>query len=767
VSVLKAATAPEKARYQRLRFDVRGDVQGVGFRPFAYRQAHRFALSGWVANTQAGVTIEVEGPPEAIDRFVAALQAGFPGPARIDDIERHAIPSRGGAGFSILASDAAGVRNATVLPDIAVCEACRAEVGDPGNRRYRYPFTNCTHCGPRYSIIVDLPYDRARTSMHGFVMCADCRREYDDPNDRRFHAEPNACPRCGPALALWDPAGQIIAAGDDALLAAIEAIRRGDIVAVKGIGGFHLMVDARSDAAVGRLRQRKHRDEKPFAVMFQSLAAVEAENLIEEGEADLLTSPARPIVLLRKQRHAVAEAVAPGNPWVGAMLPYTPFHHLLLDALGFPVVATSGNRSDEPMVTDEAEVVSRLSGIADLFLVHDRPIIRPVDDSVARIVASRPMLIRRARGYAPSPVAAPAEPGILALGGHLKTTIALTTGAGIVLGPHIGDLDTVEARQAFDRAVADLTRLHDSSPRRIACDLHPDYHSSRIAGRLGAPVVGVQHHLAHVAACMAEHRLSPPLLGVTWDGTGYGVDGTVWGGEFLRVTDGGWERVAHLRPFPLPGGEAAVREPRRSAVGLLHAVFGEAALTRAELAPVAAFSEQERRSLVAMIAQGINTPITTSAGRLFDAVAAILGLSQRTKYEGQSAAKLEWVVGNSTVGKPYRFRIVAGAGPLIVDWQPVLIAILADLAAGVPPARIAAAFHDSLALAIAEVAVRIGETTVALTGGCFQNRRLTEAAIAALKAGGLTPVWPERVPPNDGGLALGQAFWAARSKGDI
>ena len=542
---------------------------------------------------------------------------------------------------------------------------------------------------------------------------------------------------------------------------------------MKGLGGFHLMADARNEAAVRALRQRKHREEKPFAVMFASLDAIREAAEPTDIEIEVLTSRERPIVLVRKREGVLAQSVAPGNPLTGAMLPYTPLHHLLLTELGRPVVATSGNRSDEPICIDEHEALSRLKDIADLFLVHDRPIVRPVDDSVVRVIAGKPTVFRRARGLAPAVAARGVKPGILAVGGHLKTTVALSTEAGVVLGQHLGDLDTAEARDAYGRAIADIQRLHDATPRLIACDLHPDYHSTRVAEGLAAPKLAVQHHVAHVAACMAEHGLEPPVLGVSWDGTGYGTDGTVWGGEFLRITKDGWTRVAHLRPFRLPGGEAAVREPRRSALGLLHAAFGAEAFSMTDLAPVAAFTPAERKALSTMLDRGLNAPVTTSAGRLFDAVAALLGLRQTTSHEGQAAMELEWAADGGSepdaIAKhSYRFNVLADNvhSPMVLDWQPMLDALLADIRAGIAREVVAAQFHDGLALAIADIGARIGETTVVLSGGCFQNGRLTEATLTALNAAGLVPVRHERVPPNDGGLALGQAWWAGRFAGE-
>ena len=814
---------------QRLQLTVRGTVQGVGFRPFVYRTAQEFGIAGSVANTPTGVSIEAEGPLSALARFVDTIRQGPPPPARVTGVAVQALFPVGEAAFQIRPSAATGVRSANILPDLSTCAACLREVFDPGDRRYRYPFTNCTHCGPRYSVIEALPYDRARTSMRRFAMCAACRAEYENPANRRFHAEPNACPACGPKLALWDGAGRGLAEADAALIAAAAAIREGAIVAVKGLGGFHLMVDARNDAAVKRLRARKHREEKPFAVMFPSLAAIDATCDARPEERALLASPERPIVIVatrvgrspsplpgegrgegpastspplpattseampgrdpRGQTREgsagrlprvpagarLAASVSPDNPTVGAMLPYTPLHHLLMAELDFPVVATSGNHSEEPIVTDEAEVLARLGGIADFFLVHDRPIVRPVDDSVARIVAGEPLLLRRARGYAPAPAIERDLPaGILAFGGHLKATIAATQPTGAVLSQHIGDLATVEARDAYDSAIADITRLHAVVPRLAVRDLHPDYHSSRVADASGLPTVSVQHHLAHVAACMAEHGLAPPVLGVALDGTGYGPDGTVWGGEFLLVAETGWRRVGHLRPFRLPGGEAAIREPRRSALGLLYEIFGSVCLDMTDLAPIAAFTSGERDVLATMLERGVRAPITTSAGRLFDAVASLLGIRQRCSYEGQAAMRLESEASEESRSPAvaprlaYSFAITNG-DPMVVDWEPAIRTTIADLAIGTSTADFAAAFHHGLASVIAEAAARVGAARVVLSGGCFQNAFLTEATIAALNAARLMPYWHRLVPPNDGGLALGQAAWAARlvERGEI
>jgi hydrogenase maturation protein HypF len=748
---------------ERLRVVVVGTVQGVGFRPFVHRHATALGLAGWVGNSTEGVTIEIEGEPDRLDALVERIRRAPPANASVAGIEIQQMASIGDAGFTIRESEAAGARTADVVPDLATCGDCLAELYDPSNRRYRYPFINCTQCGPRYSIIRDIPYDRAQTSMRGFAMCAACRAEYDNPVDRRFHAEPNACPHCGPRLGLWDANGVVLAHDDGALQGATSALRRGRIMAVKGIGGFHLYVDARNEDAVRRLRAAKRREEKPFAVMFPTIDQVRECCQLRTEEEALLAGPQRPIVLLRRKGGSMAPSVAPGNPRLGALLPYAPLHHLLLGDLGFPVVATSGNLVDEPIVTDEAEVLARLEGIADLFLVHDRPIVCPLDDSVAQLMRGQPQLLRRARGYAPSPISVAGVPnGILAFGGHQKATVALTCGQGIALSEHIGDLDTVMAREAHARAATEIVRMRESRPRIAVCDLHPDYASTRAAESSKLPVMAVQHHVAHVAACMAENGLDPPALGIAWDGTGYGPDGAIWGGEFLMVDERGWRRVAHLRRFPLPGGAAAIREPRRAALGLLYATYGEDAFEATDLPPITSFTPTERTVLQGMLRRRVNSPTTTSAGRLFDAFAALCGLNQRAGYEGQAATALEWSAYGRSGGRAYDMPVREAEGDsLVVDWEPALSAALSDLRTGAPAGAVSEALHNGLAAAIATVAQRIGARRVVLTGGCFQNIRLTEAAVAALESVGCEPFWHRLVPPNDGGIAFGQAAWAA------
>ncbi len=758
---------------RRLRFEVRGAVQGVGFRPFVWRLAHALSLAGWVRNDITGVFIELEGEEEALREFRRALDDAPPRLARIREILETSTPVTNEQGFHIRPSEDAGARTVLVLPDVATCPACLAEVFDPKDRRHLYPFANCTDCGPRFTIVTDLPYDRPATTMAAFTLCGACRAEYEDPRDRRFHAQPIACPECGPTLEAWAPSGEVLARRHEALLVAADALRAGAVVAVKGLGGFHLMCDARSADAVASLRRRKQREEKPLALMVKDVAMARAlAKVTAECEA-LLSGPEAPIVLLPRRTDAagargVAPNVAPGRPELGLVLPATPLHHLLLRETGFPVVATSGNRSEEPIATDEREALVRLAEMADLFLVHDRPIARHVDDSVARVFAGAPRLLRRARGWAPLPVPVREElPVILGVGAHMKTAVALSAGRQVFLSQHIGDLETPEALEAFQRVIADFERLWDVSPAAVAHDLHPGYASTAFAKALSAersiPAVAVQHHHAHLAACLAENEAEGPALGVCWDGTGLGMDGAIWGGEFLLGDASGFDRVAHLREFRLPGGDAAVREPRRTAFALLFEILGENAPAREDLEPVRAFSAGERQVLWLMLERRVNAPVTTSAGRLFDAVASLLGLSQRSAFEGQAAMAVEAaaLAAPSDVGA-YPFPLVVRDGaPSILDWKPLLLALLDDRAKGSPVNVVAARFHAGLADGILAAAVRSRTRRVALTGGCFQNRLLTELSASRLKAAGFEVLLHGAVPPNDGGIGVGQVLVAA------
>jgi hydrogenase maturation protein HypF len=753
-----------------------------------YGLAGELSLAGWVCNNAQGVLLEVEGRGDRVDAFAQRLVQSPPPHALITGVVRTDLPAAGLEGFHIRASQGEGPKTALVLPDLATCSDCLREVTDPADRRYRYPFTNCTHCGPRFSIILALPYDRHHTTMRRFRMCPRCQAEYDDPLDRRFHAQPNACADCGPQLQLWDGRGRTLAERDPALREAAAALLDGAVVAVKGLGGFQLMVDASEAAAVARLRRRKRRGDKPFALMAPDLAAVHRVCRVNDDDVRLLTSSAAPIVLLPKRRDPelrVDEAVAPDSPDLGVMLPYTPLHHLLLAELDrrHPiVVATSGNLADEPICTDEREALDHLAGVADRFLVHDRPIARHVDDSVVRPMAGRGVVIRRARGYAPMPVALPVDgAGVVAVGGHLKSAVAVAQGGRIFLGQHIGDLDSPSALTTFEQVAGDLTELFGIDPGAIACDGHPDYRSTRLAeslaARRGLEPTRVQHHLAHVLGCLLDNELTAgPALGIAWDGTGYGDDGTVWGGEFLRLGGGGdWQRVAHLRPFRLPGGEVAVREPRRSALGLLFELTGDSlAEAYGELAPVRAFQASELRLLLAALRRGLNAPVTSSAGRLFDAVAGLLGLHLRSSFEGQAAMALESLVEAKSDAGAYPLPLrrsdagngrAAAQGVWILDWGPLAEAVLQDIAAGRARSLVATRFHNGLVEGMVSVAQQVGEERVCLTGGCFQNRYLTERAVDRLSQAGHRPLLHEVVPPNDGGLAVGQVAAVAWGMG--
>jgi len=807
---------------RRLRLAVRGAVQGVGFRPYVYRLADELALAGWVSNDPRGVSIEVEGSEEAVERFRRRLSEEAPPLAVIHSVDAERIePRQDEGGFVIRRSDTGGAKTAVVLPDAATCPECLAEVLDPADRRFTYPFTNCTHCGPRFTIVRALPYDRPSTTMVGFKMCPACRREYEEPLDRRFHAQPNACPVCGPRVALWDGRGAaVVPAGETraVLRAAADALLQGKVVALKGLGGFQLLVDAADPVAVATLRARKARPAKPFAVMVRDLDEARALCDVPAPAAELLASVQAPIVLLRRRAPsnrppdrpdagrslAVTEAVAPGSPWLGVMLPTTPLHHLLLREVGRPVVATSGNLSDEPIATDELDAVARLGALADLFLVHDRPIARHADDSVARILRGEPRVLRRARGYAPMPVFLPdvlssgpgtatTRPTVLAVGSHLKNTVALAVDGRVYLSQHLGDMETPRALSAFKGVIADFLDLYEATPAVIAHDLHPDYATTRAAHRLAAELeartgvvverVAVQHHHAHLAACLAENGRSGPALGVTWDGTGYGTDRTVWGGEVLLGGLASFRRFARLRPFRLPGGEAAVKEPRRSALALLFELLGPEALERVDLEPVRSFADGERRLLGRLLANGLNAPVTTSAGRLFDGIAALAGLAPadgRVSFEGQAAVALELAAERAGVeaarwAGAYEIPLRAldgadgaaetdgdgAAAAWELDWRPLLRSVLADCARGEGAERIGARFHAALAEAVVRTAQCAGEPVVALTGGCFQNRLLTEWTADALERAGFEVLLHAQVPPNDGGIAYGQVAVAS------
>jgi hydrogenase maturation protein HypF len=743
----------------RVRARVEGTVQGVGFRPYVYRLAGELGVAGHVLNDARGVVVEVEAPPEAVERFLARLPLEAPPLATVERVTSEPLEELGELGFSIRDSPPGGEPLAAITPDSATCPDCLAELFDPADRRFRYPFVNCTNCGPRFTIVRDVPYDRPNTTMAGFAMCAACRREYDDPADRRFHAQPNACPECGPRVTL------VGACTADPVAAAGQSLLAGAIVAVKGIGGYHLACRADDEQAVARLRRSKHREDKPFALMAPSVAA--ARGLVELGalEERLLTSGARPIVLApRRPDAAVAADVAPRSAELGVLLPYSPLHHLLAADTATTLVLTSGNVSDEPIAFDDEDARGRLAGIADLLLAHDRPIETRTDDSVVRVVAERPLLLRRSRGYVPGSLRLPVDPGrhLLACGAELKNTFAVAKGSTAWVGHHVGDLKNYETLRSFTAGIEHFQRLYEVEPEAVAHDLHPDYLSTRHALELPVEAIGVQHHHAHLAACLAEHGETAPAVGAIFDGTGYGADGTVWGGELLFGDLLGFERVGLLAPVRMPGGEAAIRRPWRMACAWLDAP---------PQPPLRGLADPTAWSQVAeLVRSGVASPLTTSAGRLFDAVAALCGVRSEVSYEGQAAVELEALLDPAEDGAlPLPLRDDGGA-PIVLDGRPTVRAVVEERRRGVPAAVISARFHNALAAATAEAcaraAGRCGTGTVVLSGGVFQNRRLLERTGELLRAAGLRVLVPEALPPNDGGIAYGQLAVAAARLGE-
>jgi hydrogenase maturation protein HypF len=757
---------------RRVAARVRGTVQGVGFRPFAYRLAGELDLGGFVLNDERGVGLEVEGDPERVGEFLRRLSGEAPSLASVEAVEPVEVEPLGEREFRILPSERRGAARAPVSADAATCAACLAELFDPGDRRYRYPFVNCTGCGPRFTIVRAVPYDRPATTMADFEMCAACRAEYEDPGDRRFHAQPNACPDCGPRAKLLEPGGGRIepAPQRDAVAAAAELLAGGSILAVKGIGGYHLACRAADGRAVAELRRRKRREGKPFALIAADLEA--ARRLVELSAAEerLLSGRERPIVLARRRPDAaVAASVAPRCAELGVMLPHSPLHHLLLADVGEPLVLTSGNVSEEPIAYRDREALRQLGRVADAFLCHDRPIHARAEDSVVRSLdpgtSGAPLTIRRARGYAPESVAlapAAARP-VLACGAELKSTFCLAGGSRAWVGPHVGDLRNLEALRSFREGVAHFERLFALAPELVAHDLHPDYLSTRYAlERDGVETLGVQHHHAHLAACLAEHAVAGPAVGAIYDGAGHGPDGTVWGGEILVGDVASCERAGMLLPVPLPGGDAAAREPWRMACAWLAAALGDPTpplppRLAGEVAPA------DWEAVAALARSGVAAPTTTSAGRLFDAVAALAGLRSRSGYEGQAAMELESAARLSERGA-YPLELVErpGAGAaLVLDPRETIRALLAELEAGVAVGEVSARFHNALAAATASACLAAAEAEgigdAVLSGGVFQNRLLLERTTERLRAAGLRVLLPERLPPNDGGISYGQA----------
>jgi hydrogenase maturation protein HypF len=737
----------------RTEVRIEGIVQGVGFRPFVHGLAMEFGLAGLVGNDARGVFIEVEGDPGAVERFLGGLREPPP-LAVIERISTRPLAPDGHRGFAIVGSDAGGPRAALVSFDSATCADCLRELGDPADRRHAYPFVNCTGCGPRFTIVTDVPYDRPNTTMAGFAMCPDCAAEYHDPADRRFHAQPVCCPACGPHVALLHPDGRALPG--EPVEAARTLLWQGGVLALKGLGGYHLAARAADESAVAALRSRKHREDKPFAVLVPDVRAARRLGALDPAEEALLTGARRPIVLLRRLQDApLAEAVAPGNRSIGVMLPYTPLHHLLADE---PLVLTSGNVSDEPIAYRDEDAFARLGGIADGFLTHDRPIHIRTDDSVTRVFRGRELPVRRSRGYVPAPLPLPAGgPAVLACGAELKNTFCLAAGGRAFVSHHIGDLENHETLRAYEEGIEHFGRLFGITPSLIAHDLHPEYLSTKYALGRDQPLVGVQHHHAHIASCMADNEWYDPVIGIAFDGTGYGLDGTLWGGEFLVADLTGFERAGHLLPVPLPGGAAAIREPWRMA-----AAYG----VPAEL-DVARRNAARWDAVVALGERAIASPPTSSAGRLFDAVAAVLGVRDRVNYEGQAAIELEQRADPHETGT-YPVRVDDGP-PFTVPCADLVAAVVADLRAGTGVPMIAARFHNAVAGLVVAGAARVRETTglttVALSGGVFQNVLLLERAVAGLEAEGFGVLVHHRVPPNDGGISLGQAAVASARAG--
>ena len=738
--------------------EIRGVVQGVGFRPWVHQVAARAGVTGHVRNDSSGVIVDAFGSDDALALFTSELRGAAPPAAQVRSFDASPIPFEDVPDFTIVASELAQERNISIPPDLATCDDCLADITDPANRRFQYPFTNCTNCGPRYTIVRDVPYDRAQTTMAAFEMCDDCRREYDDPRDRRFHAQPNACPVCGPALTALTPQGREIST-DEPIHFAARTVRAQMIVAVKGLGGFHLACDATSSIAVVRLRERKRRDAKPLAVMVRDLAM--AEEIAELSDADraLLMSVERPIVLVpRRAGSSVVPEVAGDNPLVGLFLPYTPLHHLLLRECERPLVMTSGNTSDEPMAIDNEEALERLGTIADLFLVHNRRIETRADDSVVRVIGGAPTILRRARGYVPRSVELQhefAEP-VLAVGAHLKNAICIGAGRRAFLGPHIGDLETFETLRSFEASVEQMKKFIGVEPRVVAHDLHPDYFSTRYAESLpDVRLVPVQHHHAHVVSAMAEHGLTGEVIGIAYDGTGYGTDGTSWGGEFLRASLTGFERIATFRPIPLPGGDQAIRNVWRIALAMLDDAFeGTPPLNAIPLfRPIDRLAVQSIRR---MIARNFNAPLARGVGRLFDVLGAICLTRPDARYEGEVAMLWNLAADPHETGR-YEVVIREGVSPWEIDPRPMIKQATLDFIGGADPATISAKFHNTLADVTIEIARAAGDLPIVLTGGCFQNKRLAESVLHGLP----NALMNHAIPPGDGGLALGQALIAA------
>ncbi|MBI5342701.1 MAG: carbamoyltransferase HypF [Deltaproteobacteria bacterium] len=777
-----------------LRLTIRGVVQGVGFRPFIYRIAVRSGLRGYVTNTPGSVTVHLEGDPEAIRRFRELFREELPPAARVARITEQRVAREGFSGFAIEKSEQSGTALSTIPPDIALCPACLRELSDPNDRRFGYPFINCTGCGPRFTIVGRLPYDRENTSMSVFPLCTRCRREYEDPGDRRFHAEPNACPDCGPSLSVATREGKPVAT-DDPVGCVSDALRSGKIVAVRGLGGFHLAADATNEEAVRKLRERKHREEKPFAVMVTDLAAARSLARLSKDDEAILSSPSAPVLLVETLGNArLAPSVAPGLANLGLFLPYTPLHRLIFDRLDLPLVMTSGNATDEPIATGNDEAIARLSGIADLFLLHNREIVQRSDDTVVRSIGGKIYPLRRARGFVPAPVllktgdvpenASKLEippnyltirnvPGVkklcvAGLGGELKSTFCILKEGFAYLSQHLGDLDQIPVREFYKETFDFFRRFLDAELSAVCRDTHPAYFTTSFAENIGAGrILSLQHHKAHLYALLAESGFSGKAVGVSFDGTGYGEDGAIWGGEFFAIDGMEMKRAAAFDYFPLQGGDAAVREPWRTAVGFLHDTFGPAEAGRIAASRFPDIGPERIGLLVDAISKKVNVVPSSSCGRLFDAASALAGICRKASYEGQAAMLLEGCIRKGRGTGTYPYTIRDGAGRLGIDWKGLIAGVVSDASAGTPAPVIARKFHDTVAEIVLEVTVRLAEGTgaghVLLSGGVFQNVYLLRKLLTGFRQRKLKTLIHREVPANDGGISLGQAYFAAQT----
>lgn len=757
----------------RYKITIKGIVQGVGFRPFIYRLAKLYQLNGWVLNSSKGVVIEVEGEKTRLDSFIEAIKKEKPPQAKIDETSVQELPFKRQTGFTIKESRNKKNEFLPISPDIATCDECVKELFNPEDRRFRYPFINCTNCGPRFTIIEDIPYDRPKTTMKKFKMCPACQKEYDDPNNRRFHAQPNACSRCGPSLQLVGGRGSGVGSVircEDLIQETIKLLKKGGIVAIKGLGGFHLACDAENESAVRTLRQRKKRLAKPFAVMMTDIDQVKHYCNIGEKEKELLLSPQRPIVLLEKLPDStISQEVAPNNNYLGVMLPYTPLHHLLLNESKMVLVMTSGNISEEPIAMENKEALKRLGVIADYFLMHNRDIYSRYDDSVLRVANNEAYVVRRARSFAPCPIYLPFKTQeILAVGPELKNTFCLTKENYAFISQHIGDMENLETLEHFEATLKLYKKLFRINPRIVAFDLHPEYLSTKFAQSLeNVRLIGVQHHHAHIISCLVENNFLGKVIGISYDGTGYGTDGTIWGGEIIIADYESFKRAAHLRYFPMPGGAKAIEKPYRMAFGYLYTIFGED-FKNLGIDFTRSLNEEEVEVLKNQIDKGLNSPLTSSCGRLFDTVSALLGLRKVIDYEGQAAIELEMIIDENTE-ESYPFEIqdsqpFASYSPLIIDTEPVIRGIIEDMKKGVKREIISAKFHNSVVKFTVEICERLRKqeclNTIALSGGVFQNIYLLTRLTRKLKRKGFEVLTHKIIPPNDGGISLGQAIIA-------